>query len=249
MGNSPWDRVEAVDRGPLLGAPPWIAAHRGASATAPENTLEALHLAIEQGASLAEVDLQLTADGALALCHDPDLERVAGAALVLEHEPLARLQEAYPALTELAAVFAELPPSFPLNLELKRHRASPLAIGEALMRLLPGRRRILLSSFDHALLATVHALLPSVPVAPLARQDPETLLSVADRLGAWSLHISRRLVSPSLVERARFAGRPLLVYTVDDPGEASALLAAGVSGLFTNRPGALRDELRRELAL
>jgi glycerophosphoryl diester phosphodiesterase len=248
VANDWWARGGAVDPaphgGPDLGGLPWIAAHRGASASAPENTLEALHLAIEQRASLAEVDLHLTADGALALCHDPDLDRVAGAALVIEREPLARLREAYPALTDLSAVFAELPPTFPLNLELKRREASPVALAEALVRHLPGRRQVLVSSFDHELLAIVHAFLPRVPLAPLARKDPQRLLACADRLGAWGLHVSRRLVCSDLLERACLDGRPVLVYTVDDAVEAHALFAAGVAGVFTNRPGTLRDQLR-----
>jgi len=231
-----------------LGGRPWIAAHRGASAAAPENTLEALHLAIEQKASLAEIDLQLTADGELAVCHDPDLDRVAGSPLVVEREPLARLREAYPSLPELGQVLTELPAWFPLNLELKRFAASPVALAEALARRLPGRRQLLVSSFDHELLTIVHALLPGLPLAPLARQDPPSLLASGYRLGAWSLHVSRRLVTSHLVECARFAGRPLLAYTVDDPAEARALLAAGVAGVFTNRPGRLREELDRELA-
>ena len=59
------------------GAPatPWIVAHRGASAYAPENTLSAFVLAAEQGATFVEFDLQRTKDGALVLLHDLTLER------------------------------------------------------------------------------------------------------------------------------------------------------------------------------
>lgn len=59
------------------GAPvtPWVIAHRGASAYAPENTLPAFALAIEQRATFVELDLQRTRDGALVLLHDTTLER------------------------------------------------------------------------------------------------------------------------------------------------------------------------------
>jgi glycerophosphoryl diester phosphodiesterase len=50
-------------------------AHRGASAYAPEHTLEAYRLAIEQGADFVEQDLQVTKDGALVCLHDLTLER------------------------------------------------------------------------------------------------------------------------------------------------------------------------------
>ncbi|MGB5296865.1 MAG: glycerophosphodiester phosphodiesterase family protein, partial [Thermoanaerobaculia bacterium] len=38
-----------------LPSPPWILAHRGASGEAPENTLESLLLAVEQGADVVEL--------------------------------------------------------------------------------------------------------------------------------------------------------------------------------------------------
>jgi glycerophosphoryl diester phosphodiesterase len=54
---------------------PWIVGHRGASAYAPENTIPALLLAAEQGATYVEYDLQPTKDGVLVLLHDETLER------------------------------------------------------------------------------------------------------------------------------------------------------------------------------
>ena len=52
-----------------------LIAHRGASAYAPENTLPAYRLAIEQGADYVEQDLQITKDGVLVCLHDLTLER------------------------------------------------------------------------------------------------------------------------------------------------------------------------------
>ena len=54
---------------------PWLIAHRGASAYAPENTVPALLLAAEQGANFVEFDLQLTKDRQIVLLHDTSLER------------------------------------------------------------------------------------------------------------------------------------------------------------------------------
>ena len=51
-------------------------AHRGASGYAPENTLEAFQLAIEQKADGVELDVQLSKDGVLVVIHDESLDRV-----------------------------------------------------------------------------------------------------------------------------------------------------------------------------
>ena len=52
-----------------------LVAHRGASAYAPEHTLAAYRLAIEQGADFVEQDLAVTKDGVLICLHDASLER------------------------------------------------------------------------------------------------------------------------------------------------------------------------------
>ena len=57
-----------------------LIAHRGASGYAPEHTLAAYRLAIEQGADFIEQDLQVTKDGALICLHDADLARTTNVA-------------------------------------------------------------------------------------------------------------------------------------------------------------------------
>lgn len=51
-------------------------AHRGASAYAPENTIEAFKKAVEMHADGVETDVHLTLDGELVISHDETLERV-----------------------------------------------------------------------------------------------------------------------------------------------------------------------------
>lgn len=53
----------------------FLIAHRGASAYAPENTLESFRLAINQGADFIEHDLHVTSDGILVCLHDVTLDR------------------------------------------------------------------------------------------------------------------------------------------------------------------------------
>src|SRR5919106_2446194 len=56
-------------------AKPWVIAHRGASAYAPENTVPAFRLAAEQRATFVEFDLRLTKDRRVVCLHDDSLER------------------------------------------------------------------------------------------------------------------------------------------------------------------------------
>ena len=52
-----------------------LIAHRGASAYAPEHTLDSYQLALKQDADFVEPDLQITRDGVLVCLHDLTLER------------------------------------------------------------------------------------------------------------------------------------------------------------------------------
>jgi glycerophosphoryl diester phosphodiesterase len=64
----------ALGDGPVLNI-----GHRGASGHAPEHTIAAYDLALEQGADYIEIDLQMTADGVLVALHDKTLNRTADA--------------------------------------------------------------------------------------------------------------------------------------------------------------------------
>jgi glycerophosphoryl diester phosphodiesterase len=61
---------------------PLLIAHRGASGYAPEHTLAAYRIAIEQGADFVEQDLQITKDGVLVCMHDPEMSRTTNVAEV-----------------------------------------------------------------------------------------------------------------------------------------------------------------------
>ena len=54
---------------------PLVIAHRGNSLHAPENTLEAIRQAIEAGADLVEVDVNMSKDGVVVLMHDYTVDR------------------------------------------------------------------------------------------------------------------------------------------------------------------------------
>ena len=56
-----------------------IIAHRGASGEFPENTLPAFSAAIEAGAQMCELDVQLTRDAAAVVIHDENVDRTTDA--------------------------------------------------------------------------------------------------------------------------------------------------------------------------
>ena len=72
---------------------PFISAHRGFSAAAPENTLPALEAALAAGAHVAEIDVKLTKDGKLVLMHDFNLDRTTDGKGPVSSLTLAEIKE------------------------------------------------------------------------------------------------------------------------------------------------------------
>ncbi len=234
--------------------PPWIVGHRGAGGEAPENTLESFQLAVEQGADMVELDLQLTVDDTLVAFHDRDLRMLNQEAVPIESLSLDQLADAVyldrrgnkrqgMSIPTLATILQTLPADLPLNLELKRYGADRERLVSALGREIAGREQLLVSSFDLDLLALMRRRLPGRPVAPIASRDGEALLQAAQELEAFSVHSDWQIARYTLIHQARAAGRPTLVYTVNQQDLARRLLARGVSGLFSDHPGRLRQQL------
>src|SRR5580700_1416079 len=72
---------------------PWVVAHRGASAHAPENTLAAFQRAVELGASVIETDLHVTRDGRFVAMHDDTLDRTTNGSGEVDRFTLDQLRQ------------------------------------------------------------------------------------------------------------------------------------------------------------
>jgi glycerophosphoryl diester phosphodiesterase len=216
-----------------------VFAHRGASAVRPENTVEAFVEAGRLGADGVELDVRRTADGQLAVRHDPTLDD--GRSIV-----------------DLAA--EELPPSVPLlaaaldacggmvvNVEIKNLPHEPdfdpeaatvvlAVVGELRRRGRP--ERFLVSSFHPVTVDRVRREAPELPTALLVHRAfaPAMAVELAAAAGHVALHPHHSLVDAGLVEECHDAGLRVNVWTVDDPARIRALADLGVDGVVTNVP-------------
>ena len=258
---------------------PWVIAHRGASGLAPENTLTAFVLAVEQGADGIECDLRLTRDGHIVVCHDASLQRTTnGHGLVHEHTlaELRLLDAGYAFTTDRGAtypfrglglriptfeeVLAALPSHVVVNAEIKsapwdpadRQRGQVIAERVvALVRQRPDlRTRLLVSSFDSAVLDTVRRLDPelavalcTLPLAPLPEQLRSTLERGYDAFHPMDVGFDEH--GAAVIATAHQAGVPVNVWTVDVPDRAVELVTLGVDGIITDYPEATRRALER----
>ncbi len=206
--------------------PKWIA-HRGLSARAPENTLEAFALAEEEGYLMFECDVQLRKDEVPVIVHD-DITKF-GAEETAEFPSLAVVLEWM------------LGNKIAMNLELKGKQVNLSERVIAVLRpyLTQLENRILISSFEFSQLQKFKALCPELAIGLLIGcQEFKRLgfLGVKkqfDILGAVSLNIDLRLATKENLSEFLKICPKILVYTVSYK-QSPALLARGVTGVFTN---------------
>ena len=220
-------------------ARPLILGHRGASYAAPENTLAAFHLARDMGANGVELDVRRTADDALVLSHDPDVE---GLGLVRGVE-FARLRTERPDVPTLAEALDELR-GLLVNVEIKCLPWEPDADDEdrSVVRAVIDAIRdanadVIVSSFDLGSVDACRELAPDLVTAWLTFGQPLAAVAVqtAAHSHAW-LHPDRASALSGGIDRAHELGLKVDVWTVDYPGEIRALAQAGVDAIVTNRP-------------
>jgi len=235
---------------------PFIIAHRGASAAAPQNTLAAFRKAMELGADGVELDVQLSADGAVVVIHDFAVDkttdgtgRVATKTL-LELEALdagAKFspQFAGERIPTLAQVFEVLQGKLLVNVELKdfNPRSSALAAPVVeVVRKHAMEKRVLFSSFNPFALRAVKRLAPQIPAGLLYAPNLAIYLRrawLAPLVPHEARHPESSMVTAWTMKWYRARGFCVNVWTVDDPAEMRRLIALGVDGIITNKPDVL----------
>ena len=244
---------------------PLILGHRGASATAPENTLAAFTRAMAEGADGVELDAWRCATGELVVIHDEETARTCGERLTVPDATLAALRrldagawkgeqfrgERIPLLAE---VLEALPDAI-VNVELKARRGrTDAALAAGVARVIAGAAaggRVNVSSFDFALLGAFRRAAPQVATGLLFEawwHRPLRIPLAAAWLRPSAYHPDLGLCTPGRLAGWQAGGRALLVWTVDDPGEVARLTRAGVAGLVSNGPGAARRAVDAALA-
>lgn len=221
---------------------PKIIAHRGASADAPENTLAAFQLALDQGADGIELDVMLSKDRQLVVIHDDLVDRTTNGTGRVQDLTLAELRaldagsgEKIPTLDEVLTRFGG---KFLINIELKNYNtifdSLPLDVA-ALIQDHGVADSILISSFNPINFPRFHRRLPDIPIGILT--FPGKARFFAYGLFRYdALHPYFKDVDEALVQRMHARGREINVWTVDEAADIRHLAKIGVDSLITNRP-------------
>jgi glycerophosphoryl diester phosphodiesterase len=239
-----------LDRRPVI-------AHRGGGARAPENTLEAMQLAIADGADGLEFDVWLSADGEVVVIHDPTIDRTTDGTGAVERmtlaelisfdagfrfgarplDPVTTIKHRIPTLDQVLQSF----PGVPLLIEIK----TPLA-ASATRRLIENHAaedRCLIDSFSSTVLnvfrgsriakgagrsRVIGLLAKSFTGVPSPVPADVSALSIPRTYHGMSLPVRH------LARIMRSAHKPIHIWTVNHPDEARAMWGLGASGIITD---------------
>ncbi|MEN6356851.1 MAG: glycerophosphodiester phosphodiesterase family protein [Armatimonadota bacterium] len=237
-----------------------IIAHRGASYTAPENTLASFELGWKW-ADGVELDIQRSKDGKAMVIHDADTNRVSDKILSIPGTDSATLRtvdvgsykdkkyagEKIPFIEE---VLAAQPKDRILFIEIKCGQDILPLLCDAIKT--SGKQEVVrIIGFDINVITAFKKMMPTVPVYWLdatnkanPTYDSAAIIKTVKDHGLDGVDLEMTAVDKPLVDAMRSAGLKTYVWTVDDPLDMKRIIDAGVDGITTNRADVLNNVFR-----
>ncbi|MBB6215423.1 glycerophosphoryl diester phosphodiesterase [Anaerosolibacter carboniphilus] len=234
---------------------PLVIAHRGASGDAPENTLAAYKKALDFGADGIEIDIHLSKDGRLIVCHDEKVDRTTDGKGLINDMTLREIKrldagswygEAYRGekilvLEEVLDLLREK--DILLNIELKNGIIPYRQLEEKVLQRIKDYRmkeKIIISSFNHTSLMKIKQLNQSIKTGVLYVAALVEPWEYAKKIKADALHPLFYNIRPELVRNCRQSSIDINTFVVNEAIELSLISKLGVSGIITNYPDRAR---------
>jgi glycerophosphoryl diester phosphodiesterase len=259
VSSDPGDLHKRKGEGNMGNRKPLVIGHRGAAGEAPENTLASFQMAILQGAGGIELDVHLSKDGDIVICHDATIDRTTDGSGVIHEMTTSEIKrcdagswfskvfqgQQIPLLSE---VFDLVPEDVLINVEIKQSYG-----GEMEFRLLDflsqrGRlKNVVISSFDHKSLRRIKQLEPEAQVGLLYAANLINHAQYAQKFDVHihSLHPHFQSIEKLDVNDALFAGLAVYPYTVNHTQDLRKMIEYGVTGIITDFPARLAELLKQ----
>lgn len=252
---------------------PEIEAHRGENTVAPENTLPSFKLAWARGDDAIELDIHLTSDGKVIVCHDASTKRTTNQALKIKDSTLEQLEQldagswkapkyAGTKLPLLSQVLATIPDGKRCFIEIKVGPEIAAPLKKVIEESGKTAQQTPIISFHAPALAEAKKLMPDHQCYLLTsfKKDKQTqawtptveeLIQKAKSIHADGLDVSYKgPVDRDFIDKVHAAGLQMYVWvtdgtrtTWDTPEIARRLAAAGVDGITTNKAHSVTQAL------
>lgn len=233
-------------------------AHRGGASIGNENTLSCIAAGIAAGADMVEIDIHLTKDGQMVVCHDPTIDRTTDGQGAIEEMTADEIRafhivdsrtgeltdETVPTLEEVLDLVSG---ECSLLVEVKRKKNQYPGIEEKLVEAIDAfgaRRWVTVQSFNDRVIEKVHAIAPDIPVHKLIVCRLPFGLAFDGRIVKFnydkydyveSVNVHRSFATKAMVRKAHAAGKKVGVWTVDKPRQVERIRDR-VDMIITNSP-------------
>ena len=226
--------------------PTKVVAHRAGAAFGPENTVAALRQAAEDGAYMAEIDVQQLKDGTLIVLHDTNFKRTTGRDLDVwdaDYETVKGLDagssyspeftgEPVPTLEDMLRAAKD---NIHLMVELKAngHEESLVENTLDLIEEYGMKEQCMIASMDVDILSQVKKMAPdmkTVYISVLLFLEDYSL----DDIDAYSVETTA--LTTELAVKAHFHGKQVYAWTANSEETIDKILRCGADGLVTDNP-------------
>ena len=237
-----------------------IIAHRGASAYYPENTIPSFEAAIEMGADMVELDVQLTSDKEVVVFHDEKISRCTDGRGKIADYTLAALKKLdagswfdkefkntrIPTLSEVLDFCKNI---VAVNIEIKTEAVSQKFFGgieEKCLKIVEQsgmNGHIVFSSFDPRAIMHLKQIDSTAAVAVLFEKKhygSKFPSDIMKSLGVDAFNCSGSYFKKKWLPDIKLNNIPVNIYTVNDVRNMKRFINMGVSGIFTNNPDILK---------
>jgi len=221
-----------------------IAVHRAGYEYAPENSLSSIALALEQGAEMIEVDIQLTKDNVIVLHHDRTLMKLAGVPYRVEDLTYNQISQYEIGRNLYPEIEGEKIPTLEDALNLIDKRAKVLLdvkvykdreiFAENIIEAVRNTNMLehtYIQSFDYGILEIIRSLDSSIPVGQIMYYAIGNLSALDVDFYA----INKSMLNRDLIQSARNDGRGVWVWTLNTEEDIKNALLYDIDGIITSK--------------
>ncbi len=223
-----------------------IIGHRGAAGEKPENTLAAIRAGRLSGADMLELDVRLTKDKQLILCHDKTLHRTHGIDERVRDLTLKEIRKRTAGsdrpICTLEEVFEDSLGKIFLNIELKEKGTGRRALALLSKPVFKGHRQdIMFSSFLGLELLSIRRKSKRIKLAMLMKLNPFVFIAWERVLKLSAVGFHRLHIHPIALETAQKMDLLVYVYTVNRAKAIEQLEQKGIDAITTDYPSTFSE--------
>lgn len=220
-----------------------ITAHRGDSATIPENTLMAIKHAIRGNADYVEIDIQETKDCMVVVLHDDNMKRVSGIAKNIEDCTFDEISQmdvgswlnpkfSIARIPTLEEVLILCQGKIKLNIEIKADKHNHILDKTiALIEKYDFEEDCYITASSYSLLANVKKKNPNIKTGRICTKLEQIQLSSTET-DMFSLYLN--IVTEKLVKELHAEGKAVHVWTVNTKEAAQRMMEYSVDNIISN---------------